>query len=107
MIFDEIDAGISGTIGLCVAKKLAQLSRTHQALCVTHLAQIAAMADGHYYIEKYEQGGDTLTRVTALERAGMIDEIARLSGTKGVSDTSGKSAAELKDYADRFKSGLE
>lgn len=105
MIFDEIDTGISGAIGLCVAKKLAKLSRGHQVLCVTHLPQIAAMADGHYYIEKYESGGDTETRVTSLDRAGMIGEISRLSGTKGVSSSSDKNATELKDFGDSFKQG--
>ncbi len=106
MIFDEIDTGISGAAGLCVAKKLAELSRGHQVLCVTHLAQIAAMADGHYYIEKYEADGDTATRVTALDRKGMIGEISRLSGTKGVSSTSDKSATELKDWSDKFKAEI-
>lgn len=106
MIFDEIDTGISGAVGLCVAKKLAELSRGHQVLCVTHLPQIAAMADGHYYIEKIEKDGDTATRVTALDRAGMIGEISRLSGTRGISGTSDKNATELKDYSDTFKSEL-
>ncbi|WP_438848931.1 DNA repair protein RecN [Anaerocaecibacter muris] len=106
MIFDEIDAGISGATGLCVAKKLAELSRGHQVLCVTHLPQIAAMADGHYYIEKYETDGDTTTRVTALGRDGMIGEISRLSGTKGVSTSSDKNATELKDWSDAFKAEL-
>lgn len=106
MIFDEIDTGISGATGLCVAKKLAQLSRGHQVLCVTHLPQIAAMADGHYYIEKYEVDGDTATRVTALGRDGMISEISRLSGTKGVSTSSDKNATELKDWSDAFKTEL-
>ncbi|MDE6618588.1 MAG: DNA repair protein RecN [Clostridiales bacterium] len=105
MIFDEVDTGISGAIGLCVAKKLAQLSRGHQVLCVTHLAQIAAMADGHYFIEKSEKNGDTQTSVTPLDRSGMIGEISRLSGTKGVSSSSDKSATELKDFCDTFKSG--
>ncbi len=106
MIFDEIDTGISGATGLCVAKKLAELSRGHQVLCVTHLPQIAAMADGHYYIEKYETDGDTTTRVTALGRDGMIGEISRLSGTKGVSTSSDKNATELKDWSDAFKAAL-
>lgn len=106
MIFDEIDTGISGATGLCVAKKLAELSRGHQVLCVTHLPQIAAMADGHYYIEKYETDGDTTTRVTALGRDGMIGEISRLSGTKGVSTSSDKNATELKDWSDAFKAEL-
>ncbi len=104
MIFDEIDTGISGAIGMCVAKKLAQLSRGHQVLCVTHLPQIAAMADGHYYIEKFENDGDTVTQVTQLNRNGMIGEISRLSGTKGVSSSSDKNATELKDWSDAFKS---
>lgn len=106
MIFDEIDTGISGAIGLCVAKKLAQLSRGHQVLCVTHLPQIAAMADGQYFIEKIQVDGDTATRVTALDRSGMIGEISRLSGTKGVSSSSDKNATELKDWSDKFKSEL-
>lgn len=106
MIFDEVDTGISGAIGLCVAKKLAQLSRGHQVLCVTHLAQIAAMADGHYFIEKSEKNGDTQTSVTPLDRAGMIGEISRLSGTKGVSSSSDKNATELKNFCDTFKSGI-
>lgn len=103
MIFDEVDTGISGAIGLCVAKKLAQLSRGHQVLCVTHLPQIAAMADGHYYIEKRETNGNTATVVAPLDRRGMIGEISRLLGTKGVSTTSDKNAEELKDFGDKFK----
>lgn len=106
MIFDEVDTGISGAIGLCVAKKLAILSRGHQVLCVTHLPQIAAMADGHYFIEKTETDGDTVTKVSALDRVGMIDEVSRLSGMKGISGTSNKNAGELKDFADSFKSEI-
>lgn len=107
MIFDEIDTGISGAIGLGVAKKLCRLSRGRQVLCVTHLPQIAAMADGHYYIEKSEDSGDTATRVTALDRDGQIGEISRLSGTKGVSSSSDKNATELKDWSDKYKSEIE
>ena len=107
MIFDEVDTGISGAIGLCVAKKLAELSRGHQVLCVTHLPQIAAMADGHYFIQKSEVGGDTETSVTPLDRSGMIGEISRLSGTKGVSSSSNTNATELKDFCDKFKSEIK
>lgn len=106
MIFDEIDTGISGAIGLGVAKKLCRLSRNRQVLCVTHLPQIAAMADAHYYIEKSESSGDTSTRVTVLDRDGQVGEISRLSGTKGVSSTSDKNATELKDWSDRFKAEI-
>lgn len=107
MIFDEIDTGISGAIGLSVAKKLCRLSRGRQVLCVTHLPQIAAMADAQFFIEKSETDGDTQTRVTPLDRAGQIGEISRLSGTKGVSNTSDKNATELKDWSDNFKKGLD
>lgn len=106
MIFDEIDTGISGAIGLSVAKKLCRLSRGRQVLCVTHLPQIAAMADAQFYIEKIESDGDTQTRVTPLDRDGQIGEISRLSGTKGVSNTSDKNARELKDWSDGFKKEL-
>ncbi len=106
MIFDEIDTGISGAVGLEVAKKLCKLSRGRQVLCVTHLPQIAAMADAQYFIEKTEKGGDTSTGVTALDRFGQIGELSRLSGTKGVSSTSDKNAEEMKDWADKYKSAL-
>ncbi len=106
MIFDEIDTGISGATGLCVAKKLAELSRGRQVLCVTHLPQIAAMADGHYYIVKLEKDGDTTTKVTSLDRDGMVSEISRLSGTRGVSSSSDKNATELKDFCDGYKREL-
>jgi len=106
MIFDEIDTGISGAVGLSVAKKLSALSRARQVLCVTHLAQIAAMADSHFYIDKYDDEKGTVTRVTSLDRNGQIDEIARLSGSRGVSQSADKNAAELKDFCDGFKAEL-
>lgn len=106
MIFDEIDTGISGAIGLSVAKKLCRLSRGRQVLCVTHLAQIAAMADAHFYIDKYDDEIGTVTRVTALDRQGQIGEVSRLSGTQGVSSTSDKNAAEMKSWADGFKAEI-
>lgn len=106
MIFDEVDTGISGAVGLSVAKKLCELSRNRQVLCVTHLPQIAAMADTHFYIQKYDEGGNTVTSVEVLERSGQIGEIARLSGSKGVSATSDKNAEELKAWSDEFKRGI-
>lgn len=106
MIFDEVDTGISGAVGLGVAKKLCRLSRERQVLCVTHLPQIAAMADTHLYIEKIDAGGDTVTKVTPLDRNGQIGEIARLSGTKGVSTTSDINAEEIKTWSDGFKSEI-
>ncbi len=107
MIFDEIDTGISGAVGLGVAKKLCRLSRGRQVLCVTHLPQIAAMADAHFFIEKSEKDGDTSTYVTPLDRDGQVGEVSRLSGTKGVSSTSDRNATELKEWGDRFKTELK
>ena len=103
MIFDEIDTGISGAVGLGVAKKLCSLSRGKQVLCVTHLPQIAAMADTHFYIVKSDEGGATHTHVTSLDRKGQIGEVARLSGGLGVSGTAEKNAEEMKDWADKYK----
>lgn len=106
MIFDEVDAGISGTVGQGVAKKLCRLSRARQVLCVTHLPQIAAMADSHFYIEKTDDGSETHTSVTALDRNGQIGEVARLSGTKGVSSTAMRNAEEIKDFCDEYKKSV-
>lgn len=106
MIFDEIDTGISGKIGQEVAKKLAEISRHSQVLCVTHLPQIASMADYQYYIEKNTDGVTTSTSVCVLDREGMIGEIARLSGAGGISAAAEQSAAELKKWSDDFKKNL-
>ena len=97
---------LSGAVGLGVAKKLCELSRSRQVLCVTHLAQIAAMADRHLFIEKSEKNGDTVTSVTPLDRAGQIGEVSRLSGSRGISDTSDKNAEEMKKWSDDFKASL-
>ena len=67
MVFDEIDAGVSGIAAQRVGEKLADLSKAKQVLCVTHLPQIAAMADSHYVIKKSESGGRTYTSVTKLD----------------------------------------
>lgn len=107
MIFDEVDTGISGAVGLSVAKKLCELSRNRQVLCVTHLPQIAAMADTHFFIQKSDVDGNTVTGVTVLDKAGQIGEIARLSGSKGVSATSDKNAEELKVWSDGFKNSIK
>ncbi len=105
MIFDEIDTGISGKIGQEVAKKLADISRSNQVLCVTHLPQIASMADSQYYIEKRSDGHTTSTNVKLLDYSGMIDEISRLSGARDISSAARQTAVELKEWSDRYKSG--
>jgi DNA repair protein RecN (Recombination protein N) len=98
MIFDEVDAGIGGAVAQVVGRKLKQLSRFHQILCVTHLAQIAAFADRHLTVEKEERRGSTRSRVTVLEPGDRTEEIARMLGGE-VSDKFRRAARELLDRA--------
>ncbi|MDD4211414.1 MAG: DNA repair protein RecN [Clostridia bacterium] len=106
MVFDEIDTGISGKMAQAVSKKLAIISKTHQVLVVSHLPQIAAMADNHYYIEKKVESGKTLTKVMLVEGNLLIEEIARmLSGVK-LTDASISNAAQLKDECNKYKLSL-
>ena len=106
LIFDEIDTGISGRIGQTVAQKLAGIAHEHQVLCVTHLAQIAAMADSHFYISKDTRDGATFTDVKPLDESGMIEEISRLSGSKGISKQAMDNASEMKLWSNSFKEKL-
>ncbi len=107
LVFDEIDTGISGKIGLEVAKKLAVLSRNHQVLCVTHLPQIAAMADKNFFIEKNTTNGETVTNVSELDRVASVEEIARLSGGKDISQSARTNAEEMKNWSDKYKTELK
>lgn len=106
LVFDEIDEGISGVAAQRVAEKLAHISRRKQVICVTHLPQIAAMADTHFHVEKRVKDGRTYTAVTALDREGRIKELARLHGGDNVTETTLKSAGEQLDAANEFKNGL-
>lgn len=106
MIFDEIDTGISGKIGLEVAKKLAVLSKRHQLLCVTHLPQICAMADKNFYISKSNDGSSTFTSVKPLSGEEVSKEIARLTGGADISAQSVQTAKEMKDWSNNFKKTL-
>ena len=85
---------------------MARISRTKQVLCVTHLPQLAAMADTHFSVEKGEQDGRTFTRVVQLDRAQRQQELARLTGGTSISATMLESAGELLDQADKFKKTL-
>ncbi len=106
MIFDEIDTGVSGVAAQRVGEKLASLSCEKQVLCVTHLQQIAVMADHHYLIEKEESGERTTTRVEMLNRDGILKELARLNGGSNITDTTLRSAGEQLDYAEQYKNQL-
>ena len=102
-IFDEIDTGVSGIAASRVGEKLAAIGRKKQVLCVSHLPQIAAMADAQYCIEKNERSGRTYTTVSALDRAGRRSEIARLIGGDNITDLTLASAEELLSSADQWK----
>jgi len=106
LIFDEIDTGVSGIAAMRVAEKLAALSRGRQVLCVTHLPQIAAMADTQFAVEKHESGGRTFASATELDERGRELELARLTSGDVVGEATLRSAAEQLEAARRFKSGL-
>ena len=106
MVFDEVDTGVSGRAAQRVAEKLARVSREKQVLCVTHLPQLAAMADTHFSVEKGEENGRTLTKVTELSRTQRARELARLTGGETVSETMLRGADELLTAAETFKAGL-
>ena len=95
LIFDEVDTGVSGRAAQKVAQKLAALSSSRQILCVTHLPQIAAMADTHLLIRKEVRSERTYTSVTPLDRAGRIDELSRLIGGAVITENTKKSAEEM------------
>lgn len=99
LIFDEIDTGISGRTAQRVSEKMAKLSGTRQVIAITHLAQIASMADHHYLIEKCVEDGATHTHVRKLEDAEIIDELARILGGAKITDTVRQSAQEMKRLA--------
>ena len=107
LIFDEIDAGVSGVAAQRVGEKMGELSRRRQLICITHLPQIAAMADAQFYIEKSEAGGRTYTTVSRLDRDGRIRELARLHGGDAVTETTLKSAEEQLSAAKSFKEKKE
>ncbi|HKM33143.1 MAG TPA: DNA repair protein RecN [Lachnospiraceae bacterium] len=103
LIFDEIDAGISGRTAWKVSEKLATLSRAHQVICITHLPQIAAMADSHFSIEKETDGNSTVTGIRKLNEQGMLEELARLLGADSLSQAALNNALEMKSQATKIK----
>ena len=106
LVFDEVDTGVSGRAAQKVAEKLAQVSRRKQVLCVTHLPQLAAMADTHFSVEKGERDGRTYTRVTLLDRERRKAELARITGGSSVTAALLASAGELLDAAETYRASL-
>ena len=103
LIFDEVDTGVSGRAAGKVAEKMSRLSQNCQVLCVTHLPQIAAMADSHYSVHKEEKEGRTYTNVEDLNRQGRKEELARLTGGSHLSAAILEGAEELLREADAYK----
>lgn len=103
LIFDEIDTGISGRTAQRVSEKMAQVATGHQVLCVTHLAQIAAMADEHFVIEKTASDNETVTSVRALDEESEIEELARILGGAKITDAAMANAREMKAQACEYK----
>lgn len=103
LIFDEIDVGISGRTAQKVSEKLAYISRNHQVLCITHLAQIAAMSDSHYLIEKSTKGERTQTMIRKIDEEAIIMELARIAGGAQITDSVLASAKEIREMAKEYK----
>ena len=106
IIFDEVDTGISGRTAQMAAEKMARVARHHQVFCITHLPQIAAMADTHYGITKELTDQEAITNIEALSREESVDELARLIGGASITDNTRASAAEMKEMCDRYKASL-
>ncbi len=105
LIFDEIDAGISGRTAQMVSEKLSYIARRRQVICITHLPQIAAMADSHFEIVKSAGGGSTVTQIRALSEEQIIDELARLLGGAEITPAVRENAREMKKLAGERKAG--
>ena len=99
LIFDEIDTGISGRTAQKVSEKMAVIGKCHQVLCITHLPQIAAMADTHFEIEKHQKGTETITEFHPLEGDDSVRELARLLGGAELTQAVFENAKEMKELA--------
>ncbi len=103
LIFDEIDTGISGRTAQKVSEKMAVIGKCHQVLCITHLPQIAAMADTHFEIEKHQKGTETITEIHPLEGDDSVRELARLLGGAEITQAVFENAKEMKELAQVHK----
>ena len=99
LIFDEIDVGISGRTAQMVSEQLSNIAKHHQIICITHLAQIAAMAESHYVIEKQTDGKTTQTIIRVLEDSESIDELSRILGGAEITERVRENAKEMKELA--------
>lgn len=97
LIFDEVDTGVSGRAAAKIGRKLRQVSRTRQVICVTHLAQVAACADTHLYIHKEIEGGRTFTKVDVLDDSSRLTELARITSGDMITDIALENARQLRE----------
>jgi len=95
LVFDEVDAGIGGRVADVVGRKLKGIAGRHQVLCVTHLPQVASLADHHFAVEKRVERGRTLTEVRALSASERVEEVARMLGGETVSEAARRHARDL------------
>ncbi len=103
MVFDEIDTGISGRTAQSVAEKISKLSRSHQVICITHLPQIAAMADRHFLVEKSSDDQSVEVSFTPLDEEKRVSEIARMIGGAEITDTTKVHAKEMLEQSGQIK----
>ena len=103
LIFDEIDVGISGRTAQKVSEKMGLIGKKHQVICITHLAQIAAMADAHYLIEKHVEQNMTKTEISPLDEEASVQELARILGGAQITDAVVQNAREMKALAAGLK----
>ena len=100
MVFDEIDAGIGGRTAEAVGRRIADIAQQRQLLCISHLPQIASLADAHFAVLKSVSGGRTFSTIRALDEAGRVDEVARMIGGSALSgDTRAYARKLLQAYA--------
>ena len=103
LIFDEIDTGISGRTAQKVSEKMSRIAKEHQVIVVTHLPQIAAMADTHFEISKSVNNGRTITSIETLSEEGKIKELARMLGGVTITEKVLENAKDMKKQADEIK----
>ncbi len=103
MIFDEIDAGISGRTAQSLSEKLSVVAKDKQVICITHLPQVAAMADKHFLIEKHVEGTKTISSISEMSYDDRVGELARMLSGSSITDAVISNAKELLDYADKYK----
>jgi DNA repair protein RecN (Recombination protein N) len=105
VVFDEVDAGVSGAVADAVGSRLQRLSRSNQLLCVTHLPQVAAYADRHFRVRKRVRRGRTHAGIADLSGSERVEELARMLGGRGPTPTSRRHASELLQAAGRVRRG--